>query len=997
MATEQTKQHADDHFSTMHKTLQEFTAFLTENQHGAVDLSAWVNEIPTELRSRYLPELLRTYLLHCNERGLTVSPRALIEEFPEHRDVILDLCGGGLNESQPRPEESVSTRPLEASTTYQVHEQAWKEGGQGTLHKAEDVAIGNRLVVVKYLKDSVRQEDFQKEIEVTAKLDHPGVVAVFSRGVEQDPPGRPFFAMRLIHGKPLEDQIADFHNRINRLSARKRREEFTPRGNVSNEIDNLIAACNTVSHAHSVGVLHCDLKPKNIICGRFGATIVLDWGSASAWNAPQDPLNDSIPAIDLPAASTSAMTLAYASPEQIAHDGQVALTPASDVFSLGATLYQILTGVAPFDSSRTKNTQPDRPREKNPCVSKRLDAICMKAMQLSPENRYPSVELFARDLTNWLRDEPISAIADNLADRSFRFARRHRGVTFALLCLCAVISISGALITTVFRQQQETSRNLDLTLDLIDGVCEPLGNDEVKNLKEFDDIATKVNAFTTDYIDNSQSGEPQQLARIHKIKGIIQFYYFTRDPSDPKQQLSLDARRSKLLAAIESLEEAKSLCSESNVLERARIEIMLARWKRALTDFVDVRGAKSDRAQLMNQSISLLNGVIESLQPENRPDDQSRRESVQFDTVKAEAHHLLGVYLFEVKHDPSVTEAGPVSGRLQRAIDNFGAAINILDVQNGPAETAEIRRTLARAYGYRGDAHRFLGDVEEAAADYEESLKIRREMADGSVPGSDNSIETRFQLARGYCNFGVLIRDFSDMVSPTTEFDDRPRREGETNEDYVLRVFIPEALRIQENLLKNGDKRFTDDLVWTLNVAAELYLSAAEREDAQNSRREDLLKANEFAERAIRQITGGNSESLLESQKWLTVTNSLTANEKHQLARSLMLKLRIGKSGGNRPEAVPVPPILVVQLAKGDESLQNLDEEDLLVYAVATAAKAAPGSRLDAETTADLKQVVAELSDRQYRYVDRLRKLLIGVGMQRDVIDELLTPIAKTL
>ena len=592
------------------KILQSFKDELLSQENQPLDLAKWVNEVPSELRRGLFPKLLEIYLNHCVKRGWTVSKDLLIVQFPEFRETILNFYSIGSGEEKLN--ETAVTRSLETTVLYAVNEQVWKIGGQGSLHKSSEAAVGNRQLVVKFLNDLSRGDNFQKEIEVTAKLDHPGVVAVYSQGIEQDHLKRPFFAMRLIHGKTLEERIAEFHNGLDAKSPRQRKYEFTRSGGITKLIDHVISACNTVSHAHSVGVLHCDLKPRNVVCGKFGATIVLDWGSAMHCDVPDEQIGDSTQRIDLPGRTTLDMTLPYASPEQMeaANHGptNARLTIASDVFSLGATLYQALTGKTPFNAQRMKDSKSEPPLKKNPYVSKRLDAICVKAMQHSPENRYASAAEFADDLRNWLRDEPIQAVADNFVDRSFRIARHHKGTTIASLALLIVLLVATFAGITMWHKQDQTLHNLDLTLALIEDVCQPLVKGEVQNSKEFDDIADQVKQFTQNYIGQNTTSDDKTLARIFKIKGIVQYHLFNKEGN---RSTDSEKRRLHLSTAIECLENAESLYEVADVLSIAETRLTQARWLWSLSQ---TRSEGWEIVEDCTRAIRKLDQVLKAVQ-----------------------------------------------------------------------------------------------------------------------------------------------------------------------------------------------------------------------------------------------------------------------------------------------------------------------------------------------------------------------------------------------
>ena len=196
--------------------------------------------------------------------------------------------------------------------------------------------------------------------------------------------------------------------------------------------------CNPIAYAHSRGVLHRDLKPSNIMLGPFGETLVMDWGVAKLVGgtevgdtATDESLNmTGEPAIRPRPGSGSVTqtgqavgTPVYMSPEQAA--GHLdSLGPASDVYSLGATLYVLLTNRRPFDGESNDvidDVQQGRfraPRQINPRVPKALDAICRRAMALKPCQRYGSALALAEDIERWLADEAVSAWDDPWLDRA---------------------------------------------------------------------------------------------------------------------------------------------------------------------------------------------------------------------------------------------------------------------------------------------------------------------------------------------------------------------------------------------------------------------------------------------------------------------------------------------------------------------------------------------------------------------------------------------------
>ena len=197
--------------------------------------------------------------------------------------------------------------------------------------------------------------------------------------------------------------------------------------------------CNTIEYAHSRGVLHRDLKPANIIVGKYGETLVVDWGLAKPLGRVEPGQHGGEEVLVVSSASGSAETLpgstlgtpAYMSPEQA--EGKLDLLgPRSDVYSLGATLYCLLTGTPPFagktseiiDAVRLGRFPPPRQLEAN--IDPALEAICLKAMAHRPDDRYDSCRALADDLDRWMADEPVTAWREPFLRRAGRWARRHK-------------------------------------------------------------------------------------------------------------------------------------------------------------------------------------------------------------------------------------------------------------------------------------------------------------------------------------------------------------------------------------------------------------------------------------------------------------------------------------------------------------------------------------------------------------------------------------------
>ena len=226
-------------------------------------------------------------------------------------------------------------------------------------------------------------------------------------------------------------------------------------------VGRLVAACYAVAYAHRRKVIHRDLKPANIMLGPFGETFVIDWGLITRYEPAKG--DDREPTgepgfrpgaeADLPpnVAVSGPGTLGYMPPEQILGD-PAGVGPASDIFSLGATLYCLLTGHRPFSGPtgavvREKTLAGDfpPPRRANPSVPRPLEAVCLKAMAHRPEDRYESAKALAEDLERWLADEPVRAYREPAAVRLARWARRHRTAVASAAVLLATATVALAV------------------------------------------------------------------------------------------------------------------------------------------------------------------------------------------------------------------------------------------------------------------------------------------------------------------------------------------------------------------------------------------------------------------------------------------------------------------------------------------------------------------------------------------------------------------------
>ncbi len=334
------------------------------------------------------------------------------------------------------------TGTSQVTGSYQLKE-LLGHGGCSEVYVAVDEKLG-RQVAVKFLRpDTQNIESFRdrlnREAEVTSRLNHPGVVSIYSTG--QDENGLPFYVMRLVDGEPLSQAINDFHQSGSANGTTPRLESQQRK-----LLNHFIDVCQTIAFSHQHHVIHRDVKPANIIIGNFGETYLIDWGLAKMIDADDEPESSSLREHhdqNLTNVGQSIGTPAFMSPEQASGDVEIGF--ASDVFSLGATLYAILVGQPPYASDsaieNVKNALAanfDSPLNRQPNTAKPLAAICLKAMARRPADRYRTAAELAEDVERYLADQPVSAMPEPVSEKIRRWVTRNRTLVTAAGAAVAV-------------------------------------------------------------------------------------------------------------------------------------------------------------------------------------------------------------------------------------------------------------------------------------------------------------------------------------------------------------------------------------------------------------------------------------------------------------------------------------------------------------------------------------------------------------------------------
>lgn len=367
----------------------------------------------------------------------------------------------------PETLPKLPTYPPTIGQRYQIEGEIAR-GGMGAVLRATDSDL-RREIALKYLlnqSDAEKKLRFLEEAQITGQLEHPNIVPIHELGVDQN--NRPFFTMKMVKGRSLA-QVLD---ELGRNPAEAGQE-----WSLGRLLNVFVCACNALTYAHSRGVLHRDLKSANIMIGDFGEVYVMDWGVAKVLQqgsdaaAPAPPIAEVAP-LPLPAPAVRQVVTSRAPQLHLTQDGAVVGTPVymppeqaagkiaqldqrSDVYSLGAILYEILTLQPPIaneggylnvilcvlEGAIVPPEQRHPQRAAAGHIPRELAAIALKALAKRPEDRYPSAEALRRDVERFQEGHSVSAKEDTFWESVCKLVKRNRAASKATALALAVLAI----------------------------------------------------------------------------------------------------------------------------------------------------------------------------------------------------------------------------------------------------------------------------------------------------------------------------------------------------------------------------------------------------------------------------------------------------------------------------------------------------------------------------------------------------------------------------
>src|SRR5262245_32090489 len=337
---------------------------------------------------------------------------------------------------------------LQVDTDRYADRAVMTQGGMGRIVVARDRRLRRRVAVKELRTQSAAlRARFEREALLTARLQHPSIVSSYEAG--RWPSGEPFYAMRLVPGRPFDQVIAAASTLGSRLAL----------------LPHVLAVADALAYAHKERVIHRDLKPQNVLVGEFGETVVIDWGLAkdltdalAEGSLAGSPYRE--PA-DMGATRVGDIlgTPAYMPPEQA--EGKPA-DERADVYAIGALLYHLLCGQAPYAESTSgeileavRRAPPVPLAERQPGAPRDLIAIVARAMARDPADRYPSGRELADDLRRFQSGQLVGAHHYSLRQLLRRWLRRHRtAVAVAGVALLALAVVGGLSLRRIFAEER---------------------------------------------------------------------------------------------------------------------------------------------------------------------------------------------------------------------------------------------------------------------------------------------------------------------------------------------------------------------------------------------------------------------------------------------------------------------------------------------------------------------------------------------------------------
>jgi tetratricopeptide (TPR) repeat protein len=678
--------------------------------------------------------IFNEYLLQ-QETGEAVAPPDYLRRFPQFAaqlgplfEVDQEIAQGNWFGSRPSPAGPSTTWPPTTSVAgpaipgYEILGELGR-GGMGVVYQARQLAA-NRLVALKVIPGGAlagpeELARFRIEAKALARMQHPGIVQIFEVGAWQD---QPYFAMELVDGGSLEKKLAGTPQ---------------PARSAAQLVETLARALAAV---HQRGILHRDLKPANVLLTADGTPKVTDFGLAKLLVEAGPTLTHSGEILGTPS---------YMAPEQAAGQSR-AVGPATDVYALGAILYELLTGRPPFKAETLQETlllvmgqDPVPPSRFQPKLPRDVVTICLKCLEKEPAKRYVSAVDLAEDLQSFLLGKPIRARPVGRLGHLWRWCRR-QPVLATLSAALVVVCLGGSALVAWQVQRAEAERLAGRR------------------------FAQSFEAMEMYFTGVRESEQFQLLPRGYPLRkqlleGALAFYQkFSRQAEEFRDDPGLRAKLARAhlrvaemaeevnpdpKEAVASYQEAIAILTNLQRDQPGVVEIQrdLGQAYRYLGTFQRSQHFLKDSQRSLGEARSLLERLAKT-----HPGDRA----IQLEL--AEAYNSLGALQIDRKE-------------LKEALGYFRASLDIYEKLDGPDHAdPKIRRLRARAYGNLGVVWERLPEgMAQALACYNQARELREKI----VRDTPLSPLAQMELASSYYNLGNYYNTAGQLTQALRSFE----------------------------------------------------------------------------------------------------------------------------------------------------------------------------------------------------------------------------------
>ncbi|MDB2686890.1 serine/threonine-protein kinase [Mariniblastus sp.] len=986
------------------RILENYESDLKKN--SAPDISAVLNSIPEDLQSVALTPLISldvSYRFNEQNGGCSADDyRALGHHAVDIAAKEIIKLEGAAPKPARLPTGELESADLKVSAitlaptgktgnedTFTLaedvnHSQRFKilrhlaSGGLGHVSVADDEELEREVAVkemrAEYAKDPDARRRFELEALITGGLEHPGVVPVYGFGKKVD--GSPYIAMRYIKGETLRKAVKNYHENHDTLNAEERVLEFR------NLLTRFVDTCNAIGFAHSKGVIHRDIKPDNIMLGSYGETLVVDWGLAKKVGSEdvfkiEDEkslmLRQSVLSRTLGGSTLG--TVPFMSPEQ-AEGRMEELRQASDIYSLGSTLFYILTGEPPYTGkdivsvlSLVRENRYLPPISVDVNTPKPLNSICCKAMQKVPMDRYETALLLASDVEKWLAGEKAVAHQETLFEKSARWIRNNQTVAAAagiLLLTVAIASIFGTLFVNNERNktvsaQQETLAALErekdarqATGDLLNSVATDLIDAHGKLMSRQMSLDSSDRAYFSDLVDRfrnfTKDSDQSPTSQSIKAEGLITIGNLHRRLDQTKDATAAFAEAEDTLRSLISIER-----SPKHSLQLARLKSdqgVLFAEENKLDDAVAVEGQAIEILRSLDEKGSELACAI---QLAGTLVNRGNTLLKQGKNNLAESDYIEAIQLFEKLLNLKQKVNGARSGyaialsalgnllaktknRLPESRKWFEKCIETLRESefDGDSRPYETQRQLAREMRNLGLVLRKLGQNADALAQLRSAVAIQVGLADRYPAIS----QCRSDLCKSKAELGrILLRskrrqtglsELRESVSLAERLhEDFP---GNANYTRVLAEilgdlakyddshersveFYQKSTKLRNSIAANGPEFASQAVGAEVNFA--LYL-------LRKNKLETALARFQSAEENIRDIKNPNPE--ITKRIWLGLAETHNLSEQYSSSLSYWEKLAADKEDENWHDYELSVGICKIRTGKIEEGVEIVDQ-----------------------------------------------------------------------